>query len=97
MTLLEKKLIAVSPKLALKHKIKFVGLFGSQARGDAKRDSDVDLLVDFENKITFIDLMKAEEDFKKALKKDIDLLTRGAIHPKIKKYIIKDLKTIYEK
>jgi len=40
--------------------IVFAGLFGSQARGEATNDSDVDLLVRFDGRRSLIDLVRID-------------------------------------
>jgi len=56
--------------------IKSVRLFGSFASGNQKSDSDIDLLVDFNNKI-----VKIERELSEKTGYKIDLLTRKAISP----------------
>ena len=55
-----------------KHNIRYCYLFGSYARGDAKENSDIDLLVDTD--ITGMDFFRLVETIRKALHKKIDLL-----------------------
>ena len=56
--------------------IRELRLFGSQARGDARPDSDVDLMAVFESGMTpgfaFVDLV---EDLKSFFGLDVDLIT----------------------
>lgn len=87
--------IAVSPILK-KHKINFAAIFGSFARGEQKRNSDLDILVRFSEPVSYFDLLDAEEAISKKLKlKKIDMVTEGALHPDIAKNIKKDLQVIY--
>lgn len=55
-----------------KHQIKYCYLFGSYARGEARDNSDVDLLVDTD--ITGIEFFKLIEEIRETLHKKIDLL-----------------------
>ena len=80
-----------------KYGISYLGLFGSMARGEAKEDSDVDLLVKFDDNsnIGLFELDRVQRDLEKRFGRKVDLIT------KLNKYIqpeaMKDLKTIYER
>ena len=71
-----------------------VGIFGSYARNEAKKESDIDIIVDFEKRYSLFDLIDLEEQLAIALHCKIDLVTSKAIHPSLKKYIEKDLQLI---
>ena len=75
--------------------ISYLGLFGSYARGDNTEDSDVDLLVEFKKPKSFFDLADIEEEFQKIFNAHIDLVLRKTLKPRVKPYIMKDLKTLY--
>jgi predicted nucleotidyltransferase len=80
-----------------KYGIGYLGLFGSMARGEAREDSDVDLLVRFEDNtnIGLFELDQVQRDLEMRFGRRVDLVT------KMNKYIqpeaMKDLKTIYER
>jgi uncharacterized protein len=40
--------------LASKYKVKTIGVFGSYVRGNAKKKSDVDILVEFKRAVDFL-------------------------------------------
>jgi predicted nucleotidyltransferase len=69
-----------------------VGIFGSFARGDNKKGSDIDILVEFKNIPSLLALIKLENDLSEILGIKVDLVTTGALKNKrIKKSIKKDL------
>jgi len=69
-----------------------VGIFGSFARGDNKKGSDIDILVEFKESPSLLTLIKLENDLSEILGVKIDLVTTGALKNKrIKKSIQKDL------
>ncbi len=70
--------------------IKSIGLFGSAVREDFQGNSDIDILVDFNEPIgmEFIDLADTLE---KILNHKVDLVSRNGIKPKYFKEIEKDL------
>ncbi len=69
-----------------------VGIFGSFARGDDKKGSDIDILVEFKESPSLLTLIKLENDLSDILGVKVDLVTTGALKNKrIKKSIKKDL------
>ena len=69
-----------------------IGIFGSFARGDNKKGSDIDILVEFKESPTLLTLIKLENDLSGILGIKVDLVTTGALKNKrIKKSIKKDL------
>lgn len=69
-----------------------IGIFGSFARGDNKRGSDIDILVEFKDPPSLLTLIKLENDLSEILEIKVDLVTIGALKNKrIKKSIKKDL------
>ena len=65
-------------------------LFGSYVRGDYRKDSDVDILVELPKGNSLLDLVRLEKKLEKALGKKVDLLTYNSVHPLLKSYIKKD-------
>ena len=65
-------------------------LFGSYVRGDYRKDSDVDILVELPKGNSLLDLVRLEKKLEKALGKRVDLLTYNSVHPLLKDYISKD-------
>jgi len=72
-------------------------LFGSFARGEEKRGSDVDILVEMPEGSTLFSLVGLKLDLERKIGRKVDLLTYRSIHRFIKKYIIKDAIKIYDK
>lgn len=66
------------------------GLFGSYARGEAKKKSDIDILIKFKGKKSLFSLAKLELALERKIGKRVDLLTYGSIHPLIKKRILRE-------
>jgi uncharacterized protein len=75
-----------------------VGIFGSYARGENKKDSDLDILVhlNYPNKISLLKLVSVEQDLSEALGIPIDLVTERALSPHVRPYIEKDLYYIFQ-
>ena len=78
-----------------KYHIIRIGLFGSYARDEQNIESDIDLLVEFEdNTQELYDLkLQLKDFFLKTLGIEIDICREKYIKPRIKKQILKE--TIY--
>ena len=72
-------------------------LFGSVVRGEAKRGSDIDLLVELDDDKSLLDLVGLKLELEDNLKTKVDVLTYDAIHPLLKDIILKEQQVIYEK
>jgi len=72
-------------------------LFGSVVRGEAKKKSDIDILVKLKRGKTLIDLVKLQHLLEDELGQKVDLLTYGSIHPLLKGIILEEQQVIYEK
>ena len=71
------------------------GIFGSYARGEATKKSDVDILIKVKaKKFSLFDLVGLEMELEKALKRNVDLLTYGGIDPLLKERILKEEVTV---
>ncbi|MBI2641375.1 nucleotidyltransferase domain-containing protein [Candidatus Roizmanbacteria bacterium] len=77
--------------------ISYLGIFGSYSRGDEKKTSDIDLLIDFKKTKSFFELAPIQAQFEKIFRKPIDLVLKNRIKKSFKPYIYKDLIPLYEK
>lgn len=89
-----KELEKIKPKIVRilrKNKVKRAGIFGSYSRGEQNRNSDVDIVVNIEDKnmslLGFIRLIRLLEE---ALKRKVDLIEYSAIKPRIKERILNE-------
>lgn len=78
-----------------KYGVKKIEIFGSYARGEAKPGSDIDIIVDFEETKSLLDLVKIEQELEDALGVKVDLLTRASISPYLKEIIAKESKIVF--
>jgi len=60
-------------------------------RGEAKEDSDVDILVEFEKPIGFFKFLELEEYLSDLIGKKVDLVSKKALKPHVGKYILEEL------
>ena len=63
-----------------------MSLFGSVARNEATRESDIDLLVELDptGKLTILDLIGIEQDLEKLLGRPVDLIDRASLKPEVR-------------
>jgi hypothetical protein len=74
-----------------------IGIFGSFARHEEKKDSDIDILVKFKETISLLELVRIHRELSALLGKRVDLITEQALkNERIKKYIYEDLQIIFE-
>ena len=65
--------------IAARHHASRVRLFGSVARGEDKPDSDIDLLVDFEQESSLFDLMRLSRELEELLGRAVDVVSVGGL------------------
>lgn len=83
----------------LKKEIKKISLFGSHLYGKPRRDSDVDILIEFKPQanIGFFRLIEIQETFEKALRRKVDLVTPDQLSKYFRKEVLQKAQTLYEK
>lgn len=72
-------------------------LFGSVVRDEAKKTSDIDILIRYKGQKSLMDLVRLQFELGKKIGKKVDLLTYNSIHPLLKNIILNEQKIIYEK
>jgi predicted nucleotidyltransferase len=77
-----------------KYDVKRAALFGSTARGEATKKSDIDLLVEFKGKKSLLDLVGLKLELEKLLKRRVDVLTYKSLHPLLKDRVLKEQRVI---
>jgi hypothetical protein len=70
-------------------------VFGSYARGEQKKRSDIDLLVEFGGEKSLLDLVGLGFDLEGIFKKKVDINTYNALHPMLRDSILKDQVLIF--
>ncbi len=70
--------------------IRKVGLFGSCARGEMKKNSDIDLLVDIKKDLSLLDFVGIKLELEDALGKKVDLVEYRNLKPLLRERILKE-------
>jgi len=76
--------------ILLKHGVKRASIFGSYARGEQKETSDIDILVEFGEEKSLLDLVRLKYELEEVLEKKVDILTYNSIHPLLKERILNE-------
>ncbi len=76
--------------LQRKFKVNDIGLFGSYVKKRQSRRSDVDILVDFQESISLLDLVKLENFLTSLLEVKVDLVPKEDIRRELKEIILKE-------
>jgi predicted nucleotidyltransferase len=72
-----------------------IGIFGSYAREELTKESDLDILVRFKETISLFDLVRIHQELSNLLSIKVDVVTEGALkNETLKKYIYQDLQLI---
>lgn len=89
------KKILSENKLELKEKyhVTEIGIFGSYVRGEQKRKSDIDILVDLKEPVSLLELVGIENHIADILKMKVDLVPKKDIRPELRARILKE--TVY--
>jgi uncharacterized protein len=76
--------------IAAQHGARNVRVFGSVARGDARPDSDVDILVDMEPGRSLFDLGGMLYDLQSLLGVEVDVVTEKGLRPRIRAQVLQE-------
>jgi predicted nucleotidyltransferase len=76
--------------IAKQHGAHSLRIFGSTARGEARPNSDVDLLVELEPGRSLLDLVAIKQDIEDILGRKVDVLTEAALSPYFKQRVLQD-------
>jgi len=70
-----------------------IGIFGSYLRGEARPDSDIDILIDITRpaKIDLLDLLTIEEELAQELGTKVDLVLKSNLKPSLSRNILAEV------
>ncbi|MCS7227297.1 MAG: nucleotidyltransferase family protein, partial [Gloeomargarita sp. SKYB31] len=78
------------PDLQQRYKIRALWLFGSYVRGEQRARSDIDLLVEFDEAPSLLELARLQRELTKLLGKRVDLVLKRTLKPHIGKRILEE-------
>ncbi len=77
-----------------RYKIRSLGLFGSHVRGEEKSESDVDILVEFEESPSLLNFIALERHLSELIGQKVELVMKSALKPRIGKRILEEVVSI---
>lgn len=79
--------------------VKKAWIFGSYSRNEANEDSDVDILISFDetSDIGIFEHYEIATELSKLLNKEVDLVTDGTLYPWVREKVDKEKILIYER
>jgi predicted nucleotidyltransferase len=76
------------PELQQAYSVQALWLFGSYVRGEAKPNSDLDVLVEFDEPPSFFEFIDLEDALSTMAGVKVDLVMKSALRPRIGRYIV---------
>lgn len=77
-----------------KYNLRKIGVFGSYVRGEQKKYSDIDILVELRRPTGFIKFIRLENRLSKLLGIKVDLVTKKALKPFIGQRILREVRYV---
>ncbi|WP_373500742.1 nucleotidyltransferase family protein [Desulfococcus sp.] len=93
-SLIADKLRFSFPRLQHEYAVRSLGLFGSYIRGEQKKDSDLDILVEFSTTPGMFRFLELERELSRLLGIPVDLVQKEALKPAIGKRILDEVQQI---
>lgn len=75
--------------------VKRIGVFGSYSRNEQRKDSDVDILVEFERPVELITFVRLQERLEKLFGVKVDLVTKNALKKRIGQHVLEEVKYVW--
>lgn len=77
--------------------VRELGIFGSYARGEAGKRSDIDILVAFDDhaRVSLLDFLRLEHAIEDLLGVRVDLVEKSTLKPRIGKHILREARYVW--
>jgi len=79
------------PDIRERYKVKSLGIFGSYIRGEEKKSSDLDLLVEFSDAPSLLKFIALEDELSEKIGIKVDLVMKSALKPNIGRRILAEV------
>lgn len=80
----------VYPEIKEKYKVRRIGLFGSVVKHSENKDSDIDLLTEFEESADLLDLIGLSNFLEEKLKRRVDIVPKESVRKELREAIEKE-------
>ncbi len=84
----------LKPVIATRFKAKEIGLFGSFVRGEQHANSDIDVLVEFEEGADMFDLVGLANYLEEALQQKVDVVPKRALRAELRESVLREVVAI---
>uniref|UniRef100_A0A7C1CH32 protein adenylyltransferase n=1 Tax=Thermofilum adornatum TaxID=1365176 RepID=A0A7C1CH32_9CREN len=74
--------------------VRKAAVFGSFAHGEAREDSGLDIIVEFEGGRSLLDLAGSKVELEDVLGRRVDIVTYGSLHPLLRERVLNEEKRI---
>lgn len=89
-----KRLREMASQLDRDYGVSRIGIFGSYARGEARSDSDLDVLVEFRKPVNLFEFSRLKTYLSQQLNITVDLVTPAALKPLIRNEVLESVSYI---
>ena len=88
---IQKTIAREKEEIRRSYKAEIRGIFGSYARGDFREDSDLDLLVDFDDGASFFDLVGLGQYLEEVSGCKVDVVSRRSLREELRPSVLNDM------
>lgn len=88
---IQNTIAAEKNEIRRRYKAEIKGIFGSYARGDFHADSDLDLLVDFDEGANLFDLVGLQQFLEEKLDCKVDLVSRRSLREELRSSVLNEM------
>lgn len=88
---IKKRLRNQKSTLMARYKVTQIGIFGSYVRGTQQPQSDVDILVDFDEYPSLLEFVGLEDELSQQLGIKVDLVMKSGLKPRIGRRILQEV------
>jgi hypothetical protein len=85
------KYISSITAILKKYGIREAAIFGSVARGEAKKGSDLDLMIQMGPMLNLFEYIRMKQELETVVGTKVDLVNKNKIKPSLKPFIMQDL------
>jgi predicted nucleotidyltransferase len=79
------------PELRERYSVRSLGVFGSYVRGEQRKRSDLDVLVEFDHAPTLLEFVHLKRHLSELVGLPVDLVLRKTLKPNIGRYILAEV------
>ena len=88
---IQNTIAAEKEQIRQRYRAEIKGIFGSYARGDFHADSDLDLLVDFDEGANLFDLVGLQQFLEEKLGCKVDLVSRRSLREELRPSVLNEM------